>query len=134
MSKKSIYSLGVVELKTFKTYIQTNLINNLIQLSNFLVKTPIIFIKKSNSSPFLFISYWSLDNITIKNQYLPLLISKLPNHWVYAKWFNSFNLVDTYHLIELKKDNKGKIIFKIWYSYFEYQTCYLDFCIYRQFF
>ena len=42
----SIYSLGLVELKTLKTYIKTNLANGYIWPSKFLTKTPILFDKK----------------------------------------------------------------------------------------
>lgn len=39
-----IYSLGLVELETLKTYIETNLINSFIYLSKFLVKALIFFV------------------------------------------------------------------------------------------
>ena len=45
-----IYSLGPVELKTLKTYIETNLANGFIRPSQSPAGTPIIFIKKKNSS------------------------------------------------------------------------------------
>lgn len=41
---RSIYSLGPVELKTFKTYIETNLANGFIRLSKSPVGTLILFV------------------------------------------------------------------------------------------
>lgn len=39
-----IYSLNLIEFKTFKTYIKTNLANSFIYLSKFLAKLLILFI------------------------------------------------------------------------------------------
>ena len=72
-----IYNLGSVELKTLKTYIKINLANNFIQLFKSLVRVLIFFKRKPNKSLRLYINYWGLNNIIIKNQYLLSLISKL---------------------------------------------------------
>ena len=45
-----IYSLGLVELKMLKTYIETNLTNNFIQLSQLLGDALILFIKIKDDS------------------------------------------------------------------------------------
>ena len=45
-----IYSLRPVELKTLKTYIETNLANNFIRPSKSLAKAPIFFNKKPDGS------------------------------------------------------------------------------------
>lgn len=44
LSYNSIYNLKLVELKTVKTYIKTNLANNFIYLSKSFVGAPILFI------------------------------------------------------------------------------------------
>ena len=75
----SIYSLGPVELEILKTYIETNLINDFICPSKSPVGAPILFDKKPDGSFCLYVNYWSLNNITIKNQYLPPFIRKSLN-------------------------------------------------------
>lgn len=60
-----IYSLGPVELEILKTYIETNLANNFIKSSKFLIGASILFIKKLNSSFWLCIDYRDLSNLTI---------------------------------------------------------------------
>lgn len=45
-----IYSLKLVELKTLKISIKTNLVNNFIRPSKFLVNAPIFYDKKLNRS------------------------------------------------------------------------------------
>ena len=63
----SIYNLGLIKLKTLKTYIKTNLANNFIQLFKFFTKAPILFDRKSDRSLCFYIDYWGFNNITIKN-------------------------------------------------------------------
>ena len=65
-----IYSLGLVELETLKTYIKTNLANGFICFSKSPAGAPILFNKKPNGSLRLCIDYRGFNNITIKNQYL----------------------------------------------------------------
>ena len=64
---KSIYSLGLVELEIFKTYIENNLANGVIQPSKFPTKASILFVKKPDGSFCLCENYRSLNNLTIKN-------------------------------------------------------------------
>ena len=70
-----IYSLEPVELEIFKIYIKTNLANSFIWPSKSPAGAFIFFDKKSDRNFHLCINYWSLNNITIKNQYLLPLIS-----------------------------------------------------------
>lgn len=76
-SYRPIYSLEPVELKILKTYIKTNLANSFIYSFKFLARTFILFIPKLDNSFLLCINYQSLNNFTIKNWYLFLLIGKL---------------------------------------------------------
>ena len=62
-----IFSLGPVEFKTLKTYIETNLVNGFIQASKSLAIAPILFVHKPNNSFRLCVNYWGLNNLIIKN-------------------------------------------------------------------
>ena len=62
-----IYSLGPVELKTLKTYIEINLANDFIESFKFLARAPILFNRKPNKSLHFCVHYWGLNNIIIKN-------------------------------------------------------------------
>ena len=62
-----IYSLGLVELETLKTYIKTNLVNDFIQPFKSPAGAPILFNQKSDGSFRFCMDYWGLNNITIKN-------------------------------------------------------------------
>ena len=84
---KPIYSLGPIKLEIFKTYIETNLANSFIHPSKSLAGTPILFDKKPNESLCLYVDYWGLNNITIKNQYPLSLVDKSLNCLGRAKQF-----------------------------------------------
>ena len=71
---RPIYSLGPIELETFKTYIKTNLANSFIQPSKFPAGAPILFDCTPNGSLRLCVNYQGLNYLTIKNRYLFLLI------------------------------------------------------------
>ena len=64
-----IYNLGPVEVETLKTYIETNMANGLIRPSKSPAGAPILFDRKPDGSFCLYVNYWGLNNITIKNQY-----------------------------------------------------------------
>ncbi len=62
-----IYSLGPMELRTLKAYIENNLANGFIRLSKSPAGVPIFFDKKSDGSLRLCVDYQDFDNLTIKN-------------------------------------------------------------------
>ena len=80
-----IYSLGPMELKTLKTYIEINLPNGFIRLSKSPTGAPILLIRNKNSSLWLGIDYWGLNNLTIKNRYPLPLIDESFNRLGHAK-------------------------------------------------
>ena len=71
-----IYSLGLVELETLKTYIETNLANGFIRPLKSPAGAPIPFVHKHNNSLRLCIDCQGLKNLTIKNRYPLLLIDE----------------------------------------------------------
>ena len=69
-----IYSLESVELKTFKTYIQTNLANGIIRALKSLAGALILSVHKPDGSLQFCVNYQWLNNLMINNLYLLLLI------------------------------------------------------------
>ena len=58
-------------------YIKTNPANSFIKLFKFFTEAPILFEKKPDGSLRLCVDYQSLNNLTIKNQYLLPLVWEL---------------------------------------------------------
>ena len=71
-----IYSLGLIELETLKTYIETNLKNGFIKPSKFSAGASIFYDKKLDGRLQLCVDYRGLNNLTIKNQYLLFLVGE----------------------------------------------------------
>ena len=92
-----IYSLGPLELEILKTYIKTNLANGFIYLSKSPVDTSILFDKKPDGSLCLFVNYWGLNNITIKNWYPLSLVSESFDCLGRVKQFTQLDLTSTYY-------------------------------------
>ncbi len=71
-----IYAFSPVELETLKIYIKTHLKTGFIQPSKSPAGILILFDKKLDGSLCLSVDYRSLNNLTIKNQYLLPLIDE----------------------------------------------------------
>ena len=117
---KPIYSLKSVEIETMKAYIETNLANEFIKPSKFPADTPILIDRKSDGSLQLCVNYQGLNNLTINNQYLLLLIRESLDRLEKAKRFSQLDLTCTYYQMKICEEDKWKIAFRTWYSHFEY--------------
>ena len=84
---KPIYSLRPVDLKTFKTYIKTNLSNSFINGLKSLANALILLVRKFNDSFRLCVNYQRLNNLKIKNWYHLSLISESLDWLGQAKQF-----------------------------------------------
>ncbi len=80
-----IYTLCLVKLETLKAYIETYLKSGFIWSSKLSVGALILFDKKPDQSLFLCVNYRGLNNLTIKNWHLLLLIDKILNRQDWAK-------------------------------------------------
>ena len=92
-----VYNLEPFELKTLKTYIETNLANGVIRPSKFLAKAPIILDKKPNSNLQLCVDYWGLNNLTIKNRYSLPLVGEFLDRLAWTRQFTQLDLTSTYY-------------------------------------
>ena len=117
-----IYSLGLIELETLKTYIKINLANDFIRPSKSPTEAPILFDKKPDGSLCLCVDYWGFNNITIKNRYpLPLIGESLD--WLgRARRFTQLDLTNTYYRMRIYEGDKWKTTFQSRYGHFKYQV------------
>ena len=106
LSYGPIYNLGPMELETLKTYIKTPLKTGFIWSFKFPVGAFILFDKKPDGSLCLCVDYQGLNNFTIKNQYLLLLIGESFNRLDWAKRFTQLDLTGTYYQIRIKEGDE----------------------------
>ena len=102
----SIYSLGLVELETLKTYIETNLANGFIRPSKSPAGAPILFDRKPDGSLRLCVDYRGLNNITIKNRYPLPLIGESLDRLGRARRFTQLDLTNAYHWMRICEGNE----------------------------
>ena len=118
----SIYSLGLVELETLKTYIKTHLKTRFIRPSKSPTGALILFDKKSNSSLCLCVNYRDFNNLTIKNRYPLPFIGESLDRLGQAKRFTQLDLTSAYHCMRIKKNDEWKTTFRTRYGHFKYQV------------
>ena len=121
-----IYSLGLMELETLKTYIEINLANGFIRPSKSPADAPILFDKKADGNLCLCIDYRGLNNITIKNRYPFPLVGESLDCLGRAKQFTYLDLTSAYHQMRIKEGDKWKTAFQTRYGHFEYQVIFFD--------
>ena len=93
----SIYNLSETELRYLKEYIDRMLVRGFIHLSKSPFGSPILFIKKADGSLQLIVDYRKLNEMTVKNRYLLLLISELIDCIKNAKYYTKFDLRDAFN-------------------------------------
>jgi hypothetical protein len=72
-----IYSLFERELETLREYIEKNLVKGYIRPSKLLARYLILFVLKKDGKLRIYVNYRKLNNITIKNRYILLLIYEI---------------------------------------------------------
>ncbi len=95
-----------MELETLKTYIKTHLKTGFIQPSKSSAGAFTIFDKKFDGSFRLYINYWDLNNLTIKNWYTLPLIGESLDQLGRAKRFTQLNLTSVYYQMRIWEGDK----------------------------
>ena len=65
-----------------------------------------LFIKKANNLLRFYVDYRDFNEITIKNNYLLLLFSKILKRFAHAKRFTKINIRNIYHRIRVRNEDK----------------------------
>ena len=115
-----IYYTNRQQNEELKKYLEENLKRGYIQLLTSLAGYPILFVLKKDRKLRLYIDYRQLNDQTIKNCYLLLLISWLRDQLVSAKFFIRLDLPSAYNYIQIKEGDKQKTVFYTLYRYFKY--------------
>ena len=116
----SLYNLFNTELEVLRGYLENVLVKGWIRHSVSPAEAPILFVLKKDGKLQLYVDYRGLNQVTIKNRHLLLLISETLNRLSEVKYFIKLNLKDAYHQIHIKKGDEWKTVFCMHYSHFEY--------------
>jgi hypothetical protein len=73
----SIYSLSERELKTFREYIEKNVVKGYIRSLKSLIRYLVLFVSKKDGKLRIYVNYRKLNDIIIKNRYILSLIHEI---------------------------------------------------------
>ncbi len=115
-----IYSLTPMEKEALHSYISENLVKGFICHSISSAASPILFVKKPNSSLQLCVDYQGLNAITKHNRYLLPLINELLNSVGGCHVFTKLNLKSAFNLLRIASGDEWKMAFHTNEGLFEY--------------
>ena len=115
-----IYNLSQKELQILYEYLDNTLAKGQVRPSKSPSGAPILFVLKKDRSMRLYVDYYRLNRITIKNRYPLPLISELLEQLGAITVFTKLNLYDTYYRLRIKEGDEQKTAFKTQYGLFEY--------------
>ena len=81
---------------------------------------PILFVPKKDGKLQLYVDYRQLNDQTVKNRYLLLLILQLQDQLASTKFFIRLDLPSAYNYIRIKEGDEWKTTFYTLYRYFKY--------------
>ena len=108
--------------KYLKNKQQKDWIRSFLSLANAFM----LFAKKLDDSLWLYVDYWELNEITVKNCYSLSRIDELLNRLSEVKIFTKLNLCDVYHWIRICCDDEWKTAFHTCYEHFKYLIMLFD--------
>jgi len=108
------------ELKEVRKWIDENLSKSFIKASSLSAASPILFVKKKDSSLRLCVDYRALNDITIKDRHPLPRIEKTLNQIRGYRYFTRLNLRACFNQICIKEGDKWKTAFRTRYSLFEF--------------
>lgn len=117
-----IYSLSEPERLALQEYLSENLAKGFICPSESPAASPILFVKKKDSSLRLCVDYRGLNKITIKNRYPLPLIPDLLDRLGQARIYSKIDLRGAYNLLRIKEGEEWKTAFRTRYGLFEYRV------------
>ena len=117
---RPIYSLSPMELTALREFLEENTKNSFIQPSKSPWGSPVLFVKKKDSSLHLCIDFHALNRVTEKDHYPLLLIPDLLNSPAPARIYMKINLKHAYHLVHIVEGDKPKTTFRTWYRLYEW--------------
>src|SRR5258707_4014175 len=117
-----IYSLSPPELSALREFLEENIKNGFICPSKSPWGSPVLFVKKKDSSLRLCMDFHTLNRVMEKDRYpLPLILDLL-NSPAPARIYLKINLKHAYHLVRISEGDKPKTAFRTRYRSFEWQV------------
>ncbi|CAL3971244.1 unnamed protein product [Diplocarpon coronariae] len=108
--------MSIPELETVKAYLINNLSKGFIEASSAPYATPVLFVKKADSSLRFYIDYRMLNNLTCKDRYPLPLINKTLARLAGAQIFMKLDIRQAFHRIRMDPESKELTTFRTRYD------------------
>jgi len=108
------------ELKEVRQWIDENLSKSFIRASSSFAVSPILFVKKKDTSLRLCVDYRALNDITVKDRTPLPRIEETLNQIRGCKYFTRLDLRACFNKIRIKEGDEWKTTFKTRYGLFEF--------------
>ena len=125
-SIKKIYDLSREQTLIIKTYIDDMRQKSFIKYNFSSYAASMLIVKKLNENLQICVNYWILNNITIKNRNVLLLLRNIFARLCQIKIYNKFNIIVAFNEVRMKFEHEKKIVFIIHYEFFEYVVMFFD--------
>src|SRR5258707_625066 len=119
---RPIYSLSPPELVALQEFLEEHTRNGFICPSKSPWSSPILFVKKKDSSLRLCVDFCALNRVTEKDRYpLPLILDLLTSP-APARIYSKIDLKHAYHLVRIAEGDEPKTMFRTCYSSYEWRV------------
>jgi len=98
-----LYAISRNELLALKSWLEENLKKGFIRPSSSAAASPVLFVKKPDSSLRFYSDYYSLNNISVKDRYLLPLTKESLNNLKGIKYFTKIDIISTFNNIRIKE-------------------------------
>src|SRR5258707_5733116 len=119
---RPIYSLSPPELAALWEFLKEHTRNGFIHPSKSPWGSPILFVKKKDSSLHLCMDFCALNRVTEKDCYPLPLISDLLTSPTPTRIYSKIDLKHAYHLVCIAEGDESKTMFHTWYGSYEWQV------------
>ena len=124
-----VYCYSKKELNLLKEFIKDIELRQFIYWSTSPTISLTLFIQKKNiPNLHLYVNYWALNKITVKNRYPVPPIDSLLNRLYGAQYFTKINLREAFYLLRIQKSNKWKTAFWTSFSLFQFLVMPFGLC------
>ncbi len=98
----------------------------MIQYFIFSAEIFMLFTSKKDETLWLYIDYWELNVIILKNKCLFLLINEALNHLADIKWFIKLNIKNAFNKLCIQEENEWKMTFYTRFDLYKYLVMLFD--------
>ncbi|KAI0992079.1 hypothetical protein K3495_g16107, partial [Podosphaera aphanis] len=117
-----LYNQSIAELKAVKDYLIENLDKGWITPSQAPHSSPVLFVKKSNSSLGFCVDYRKLNNLTKKDRYPLPSVDETLARLNRAKIFTKLDIRQAFHRITMHVDSEELTTFRTRYGAYKYRV------------